>query len=30
MCRTIERSLLELCGDPLPPELAAGKDYRLN
>lgn len=30
MCRTIERSLLELCGEPLPPELAAGKDYRLN
>lgn len=30
MCRTIERSLLELCGEPLPPELAAGKDYRIN
>jgi len=30
MCRTIERSLLELCGETLPPELAAGKDYRLN
>ncbi len=30
MCRSIERSLLELCGESLPPELAAGKDYRLN
>lgn len=30
MCRSIERSLLELCGEPLPPELAAGKDYRVN
>jgi len=30
MCRTIERSLLELCGEPLPPELAVGKDYRIN
>ncbi|HEY0585457.1 MAG TPA: bestrophin family ion channel [Pseudoduganella sp.] len=30
MCRTIERSVLDLCGEPLPAELTAGKDYRLN
>jgi len=30
MCRTIERSVLDLCGEPLPAELAAGKDYRIN
>lgn len=30
MCRTIERSMLDLCGEPLPAELTAGKDYRLN
>lgn len=30
MCRTIERSMLELCGEPLPAELTAGKDCRIN
>jgi len=30
MCRTIERSVLELCCEPLPAELTAGKDYRIN
>jgi putative membrane protein len=30
MCRTIERSVLDLCGEPLPPELAVGKDFRIN
>ncbi len=30
MCRTIERSVLDLCGEPLPAELTAGKDYRIN
>ena len=30
MCRTIERSVFDLCGEPLPAELTAGKDYRIN
>jgi len=30
MCRTIERSVLDLCGEPLPPELPVGKDFRIN
>lgn len=30
MCRTIERSVLDLCGETLPAELAADKNYRIN
>lgn len=30
MCRTIERSVLELCGEALPPELQAGSDFRID
>ncbi|WP_342119670.1 bestrophin family protein [Pseudoduganella sp. OTU4001] len=30
ICRSIERSVLEMIGEQLPPELAAGKDFRVN
>jgi putative membrane protein len=30
ICRTIERSVLDLVVAPLPPEIPAGKDYRVN
>jgi putative membrane protein len=30
MCRTIERSVLDLLAEPLPPELTAGKDYHIS